>query len=66
MGTGKPQCNQHCRRHDSRASGAANAEGLGLEDNTKQGVLLATKVSELVPSRRQNQKYLGRGARWMV
>ena len=33
-------------------------ELVGLGVNTKQGGLLATKVSELVPSRIQNQMYL--------
>lgn len=60
MGTVKTQCDRHCGGDDSRA------EGLGLWVNTKQGGLLATKVSELVPSRIQNQMYLGGGARWMV
>lgn len=41
-------------------------ELVGLGFNTKQGDLLATKVSESVPSRIQNQMYLGGGARWML
>lgn len=64
MGTVKTQCGQHCGRDDSRAGGAGTAEGLGA--NTRQGGPLATKVSELVSSRIQNQVDLSGGARWMV